>query len=145
MRSQSSAGQDNLRIDWRSGGGDRALIARQAGELVALNPDILLAVGTLSVEQLRKHAAATPIVFAVVTDRVGQGFVKSFSHPGGNITGFTDDDGPMAGKWLEMLTQITPKVSRIAVIYNPMTAPSAWPHAARDRTGGARARAGAGP
>ena len=117
--------QDNLRIDWRSGGGDRALIARQAGELVALGPDILLAIGTPSVEELRKRAATTPIVFAVVTDPVGQGFVKTLSHPGGNITGFTDYDGPMAGKWLEMLTQITPKVSRIAVVYNPATAPFA--------------------
>ncbi|MGY8668549.1 ABC transporter substrate-binding protein [Bradyrhizobium sp. UFLA05-109] len=117
--------QDNLLIDWRSGGGDRTLIARQAGELVALNPDILLAIGTPSVEELRKRAAATPIVFAIVTDPVGQGFVKALSHPGGNITGFTDYDGPMAGKWLEMLTQITPKVSRIAVVYNPATAPFA--------------------
>ncbi|WP_027522249.1 ABC transporter substrate-binding protein [Bradyrhizobium sp. Ec3.3] len=117
--------QDNLRIEWRHGGGDRALIARQAGELLALNPDILLAIGTPSVVELRKRAAATPIVFAVVTDPVGQGFVKTLSHPGGNITGFTDYDGPMAGKWLEMLTQITPKVSRIAVVYNPSTAPFA--------------------
>ncbi|MGV7216444.1 ABC transporter substrate-binding protein [Bradyrhizobium sp. UFLA05-112] len=117
--------QDNLRIDWRSGGGDRALIARQAGELVTLNPDILLAVGTPCVEELRKRTSTMPIVFAVVTDPVGQGFVEALAHPGGNITGFTDYDGPMAGKWLHMLTQIAPPVRRVAVIYNPATAPFA--------------------
>lgn len=116
---------DNLQIDWRSGRGDRALIARFAGELAALNPDILLAIGTPSVEELRKRTASIPMVFAVVTDPVGQGFVESLARPGGSITGFTDFDGPMAGKWLEMLTQVTPKVSRVRVVYNPATAPFA--------------------
>lgn len=115
----------NLEIDWRSGGGDRARIARLADELVALKPDILLAVGTPSVEELRQRTATTPIVFAVVTDPVGQGFVQNLAHPGGNITGFTDYDGPLAGKWLEMLTQVTPRVARVHVVYNPATAPFA--------------------
>ncbi len=96
-----------------------------AGELLALNPDILLAVGTPSVEELRKRTDKTPIVFAVVTDPVGQGFVQNLAHPGGNVTGFTDYDGPMAGKWLEMLAQITPPVRRAVVVYNPATAPFA--------------------
>ncbi|MBR0828919.1 ABC transporter substrate-binding protein [Bradyrhizobium manausense] len=117
--------QDNLQIDWRSGRGDRALIGRFAGELAGLNPDILLAIGTPSVEELRKRAGTTPMVFAVVTDPVGQGFVESLARPGGSVTGFTDFDGPMAGKWLEMLTQVTPKVSRVRVVYNPATAPFA--------------------
>src|SRR3954465_124821 len=116
---------DNLSIDWRSGAGDRARIARLAGELIALKPDILLALGTPSVEELRQRTATTPIVFAVVTDPVSQGFVQTLAHPGGNITGFTDYDGPLAGKWLEMLTQVTPKVSRVFVVYNPATAPFA--------------------
>ncbi|TYO65212.1 ABC transporter substrate-binding protein [Bradyrhizobium hipponense] len=115
----------NLEIDWRSGGGDRARIARLADELVALKPDILLAIGTPSVEELRQRTATTPIVFAVVTDPVGQGFVENLAHPGGNITGFTDYDGPLAGKWLEMLTQVTPRVARVFVVYNPATAPFA--------------------
>lgn len=115
----------NLGIDWRSGGGDRARIARLADELVALKPDILLAVGTPSVEELRQRTTTIPIVFAVVTDPVSQGFVKNLAHPGGNVTGFTDYDGPLAGKWLEMLTQVTPKVSRVFVVYNPATAPFA--------------------
>ncbi|WP_456617395.1 ABC transporter substrate-binding protein [Bradyrhizobium sp. P5_C12] len=115
----------NLKVDWRSGGGDRARIARLADELIALKPDILLAVGTPSVEELRKRTATTPIVFAVVTDPVSQGFVQNLAHPGGNITGFTDYDGPLAGKWLEMLTQVTPRVARVFVVYNPATAPFA--------------------
>jgi putative ABC transport system substrate-binding protein len=117
--------RDNLKVDWRSGAGDRAQIARLADELIVLKPDILLAIGTPSVEELRQRTTTTPIVFAVVTDPVSQGFVKNLAHPGGNITGFTDYDGPLAGKWLEMLTQITPKVSRVFVVYNPATAPFA--------------------
>lgn len=117
--------RDNLRIDWRSGGGDRTRIARLADELVALKPDILLAVGTPSVEELRQRTTTIPIVFAVVTDPVSQGFVKNLAHPGGNVTGFTDYDGPLAGKWLEMLTQVTPQVRHVFVVYNPATAPFA--------------------
>ncbi|MFB6461176.1 ABC transporter substrate-binding protein [Bradyrhizobium tunisiense] len=117
--------RDNLKIDWRSGGGDRARIAELANELIALKPDILLAVGTPSVEELRRRTATIPIVFAVVTDPVSQGFVENLAHPGGNVTGFTDYDGPLAGKWLEMLTQVTPPVRRVFVVYNPDTAPFA--------------------
>ncbi|MDF0582599.1 ABC transporter substrate-binding protein [Bradyrhizobium yuanmingense] len=117
--------RDNLKIDWRNGGGDRARIAQLADELIALKPDILLAVGTPSVEELRRRTTTIPIVFAVVTDPVSQGFVENLAHPGGNLTGFTDYDGPLAGKWLEMLTQVTPKVSRVAVVFNPATAPFA--------------------
>jgi putative ABC transport system substrate-binding protein len=117
--------RDGLEIDWRSGAGDRATIARLADELIAFKPDILLAIGTPSVEELRRRTTTIPIVFAVVTDPVSQGFVQNLAHPGGNITGFTDYDGPLAGKWLEMLTQVTPKVSRAFVVYNPATAPFA--------------------
>jgi putative ABC transport system substrate-binding protein len=115
----------NLRIDWRNGDSDRALIARFADELVELAPDVLFAIGTPCVEELRRRTSAIPIVFAVVTDPVDQGFVASLSQPGGNITGFTDYDPPMAGKWLEMLTQIAPPAARAVVLYNPATAPFA--------------------
>jgi putative ABC transport system substrate-binding protein len=115
----------NLRIDWRDGNSDRALIERSADELVASAPDVLLAIGTPCVEELRRRTSTIPIVFAVVTDPIDQGFVASLSHPGGNITGFTDYDLPMAGKWLEMLTQITPPAAHVAVLYNPSTAPFA--------------------
>ncbi|SDR58097.1 putative ABC transport system substrate-binding protein [Rhizobiales bacterium GAS113] len=115
----------NLRIDWRYGGGDHARMARFAGELVALAPDVILAVSTPCVEELRRRTSTIPIVFAIITDPVGQGFVASLSRPGGNITGFTDFDTPMAGKWLGMLAQITPPVAHVAVLYNPATAPFA--------------------
>ena len=115
----------DLRIDWRDGNSDRALIGRSADELVASAPDVLLAIGTPCVEELRRRTGTIPIVFAVVTDPIEQGFVASLPHPGGNITGFTDYDGPMAGKWLEMLTQIAPPASDVAVLYNPSTAPFA--------------------
>ena len=115
----------NLHIDWRDGGSDLALIERFSDELVATAPDVLLAIGTPCVEKLRRRTGTIPIVFAVVTDPVGQGFVASLARPGGNITGFTDYEGPMAGKWLEMLTQITPPAAHVAVLYNPATAPFA--------------------
>ena len=115
----------NLRIDWRNGGRDAAVIAHHAGELIAARPDVLLAIGTPCVEALRQRTGTIPIVFAVVTDPVSQGMVTSLSHPGRNITGFTDYDGPMAGKWLDMLTEIAPRPSRVTVLYNPATAPFA--------------------
>ncbi len=84
-----------------------------------------MAHGSPSVEALRREAGTIPIVFTLVIDPVGQGFVASLAHPGGNITGFSGFDPPMAGKWLEMLTQIAPPVARVAVLYNPATAPFA--------------------
>jgi putative ABC transport system substrate-binding protein len=115
----------NLRIDWRWAGGDPALYERYAAELIALNPEMLVAWGSPSVAALRRQMSTIPIVLVNVTDPVGQGFVESLAHPGGNITGFTDYDPPMAGKWLGMLTQITPPVARVAVLFNPATAPFA--------------------
>ena len=81
--------------------------------------------GSPAVEALRRQTSTIPIVFALVTDPVGQGFVASLARPGGNITGFSAYDPPMAGKWLGMLTQITPPVARVAVLFNPATAPYA--------------------
>ena len=115
----------NLRIDWRWASGDPALYERYAVELIALNPDVLVAWGSPSVAALRRQISTIPIVLVNVTDPVGQGFVESLARPGGNITGFTDYDPPMAGKWLGMLTQITPPVARVAVLFNPATAPFA--------------------
>jgi ABC-type uncharacterized transport system substrate-binding protein len=115
----------NLRVDWRWAGGDPADFDRYAAELVALGPDVLLAQSSPSVVALRQKTSTMPIVFTMVTDPVGQGFVESLARPGGNITGFSDFNVLMAGKWLEMLTQVTPPVSRVAVLYNPATAPYA--------------------
>ena len=78
-----------------------------------------------SVAALRRQTSTIPVVFTVVADPVGQGFVASLARPGGTITGFSSFDPPMTGKWLQMLTQITPPVARVAVLYNPATAPYA--------------------
>src|SRR6516164_11335183 len=115
----------NLRIDWRWAGGDPALYGRYAAELIALDPEVLVAWGSPSVAALRRQSSTIPIVIVNVTDPVGQGFVGSLAHPGGNITGFTDYDPPMAGKWLGMLTQMIPPVARVAVLFNPATTPFA--------------------
>ncbi len=115
----------NLQIDWRWTGGTPALIERDAAELVASGPDVLLAQGSPSVAALKRRTSTIPIVFTMVSDPVGQNFVESLAHPGSNITGFSDFNPQVAGKWLEILTQMTPPVSRVAVLYNPETAPYA--------------------
>jgi putative ABC transport system substrate-binding protein len=115
----------DLHIDWRWAGGDPALFQRYATEMVALSPEVLLAEASPSVEALRRQTSTIPIVFLIVTDPVGQGFVESLARPGGNITGFSNYDPPMSGKWLGMLREITPPVARVAVLYNPATAPYA--------------------
>jgi putative ABC transport system substrate-binding protein len=115
----------NLRIDWRWGGGDPALLERYAAELVDLDPDALFAQASPSVAALRLKTSKIPIVFTMVSDPVGQGFVAGMARPGGNVTGFSDFNPPLAGKWLAMLTQLTPSVARAAVLYNPATTPYA--------------------
>lgn len=113
----------NLRIDLRGSAGDPALYARYAAELVALDPDVLFASSAPALEALRRQTSTIPIVFTLVVDPVGLGFVPSLARPGGNITGFSAYDSPMAAKWLQMLTQITPPVSHAVVSFNPETTP----------------------
>jgi putative ABC transport system substrate-binding protein len=115
----------NLRIDWRWGGGDHSLIERYAAELVTLGYDVIFAESSPAVAALRQQKSTIPIVFMNVTDPVGQGFVESLARPGGTITGFSNFDAPMAGKWLQMLTQINPPVVRVGVLFNPATTPYA--------------------
>jgi putative ABC transport system substrate-binding protein len=112
----------NLRIDWRWAGGNPALYEQYAAELIPLDPEVLVVWGSPGVAALRRQNSTIPIVLVLITDPVGQGFVESLARPGGNITGFTDYDPPMAGKWLRMLTQIIPPVTRVAVLFNPTTA-----------------------
>ena len=115
----------NLQIDWRWYGADAALAERQAAELIALKPDVILAGGNPAVEKLRQQSKTTPVVFALVSDPVGLGYVGSLAHPGGNLTGFESYTPPIYTKELQMLTQITPPATAVAVLYNPATAPYA--------------------
>jgi putative ABC transport system substrate-binding protein len=113
----------NIRIDSRFVVGDPALFKTYATELVGLSPDVLLAGTSLAIIQLRQQTRTIPIVFVNVSDPVGQGFVESLAKPGGNVTGFTAYDAPLMAKWLQLLKEIAPRVSRVAVIFNPDTTP----------------------
>jgi putative tryptophan/tyrosine transport system substrate-binding protein len=108
----------NVRIDTRWGEDDADRERKYATELVVLAPDIILASGTLSVAALQQVSRALPIVFAAVTDPVGAGFVDSLARPGGNANGFMIYEYSLSAKWLELLKQIAPSVTRVAVIRN---------------------------
>src|SRR5947208_14200288 len=108
----------NLRIDTRWANADD--IRRHAAELAALAPDVLLAgTGTATVAPLLEVTRTVPIVFVSVIDPVGAGFVASLAQPGGNATGFTIYEYGMSGKWLELLKEIAPRVTRVAVLRDP--------------------------
>ena len=98
---------------------------RFAKELVALQPDLILSQSTPTTAALLQQTRTIPIIFAIVADPVGSGFVASFPRPGGNVTGFTNMEPTMAGKWLELLKEIAPRVARVAFLFNPATAPYA--------------------
>jgi putative tryptophan/tyrosine transport system substrate-binding protein len=106
----------NVRIDYRWGGADCERFRRGAAELIALAPDAILASGTPSVAALQQATGRTPIVFAQVTDPVGSGLVESLARPGGNTTGFTAFEYGVGAKWLELLKEIAPRVTRVAVL-----------------------------
>src|SRR6516164_751081 len=109
----------NARIDIRWGGNDVDRERRYAAELVALAPDIILASGTVSVAALQHATRALPVVFAGVSDPVGAGLVDTLARPGGNVTGFMNFEYNLSGKWLELLKQIAPRVTRAAILRNP--------------------------
>jgi putative ABC transport system substrate-binding protein len=115
----------NLQIDWRWYGADAALAERQAAELIALKPDVIVAGGNPAVEKIRQQSKAIPVVFALVSDPVGLGYVDSLAHPGGNLTGFESYTPPIYTKELQILTEITPPAATVAILYNPATAPYA--------------------
>jgi putative ABC transport system substrate-binding protein len=111
----------NIRFEYRWGGGDINKIRQQAEELVALAPDVILAIGGPAMDQLHQVTRTVPIVFVIVPDPVGSGLVARLSRPGGNATGFVQFEYSLAGKWLEVLKQIAPGVTRVGVLRDPDT------------------------
>ena len=106
----------NVRIDYRWGPGNAETMREHAAELVALAPDVVLASGSAAVAPLLEASRAVPIVFASVADPVAAGYVESLERPGGNATGFTVFEYSISGKWLELLKEVAPRVTRAAVL-----------------------------
>ena len=113
----------NLRFDHRWAAGNSTRIQAFAKALVALQPDVIVGHVTPAVAALQKETSTIPIVFIQVSDPIGAGFIANLAHPGGNITGFTTYEPTMVGKWVEMLKEMAPRVSRLAFLFNPQTAP----------------------
>jgi ABC-type uncharacterized transport system substrate-binding protein len=109
----------NIQIEFRWAGSDTERIRKYAAELLALAPDVILAPGTATVGPLLRMTSTVPIVFPIVVDPVGAGFVASLARPGGNATGFTQYEYGVSGKWPELLKQIAPSLTRAAVIRDP--------------------------
>jgi putative ABC transport system substrate-binding protein len=112
----------NVRIDYRWTGGDADDTRKYAAELVALAPDVILSSGTSTVAALQRATRAVPIVFTIVADPVGAGFVDSLARPGGNVTGFMNFEYSIGGKWLELLKEVAPSTTRAAVLRDPAIA-----------------------
>jgi putative ABC transport system substrate-binding protein len=116
----------NIQIDTRWATPDDAeSMRRLAKELVAPQPNVILSSTTPTTTALLQQTRTIPIVFAIVADPIGSGFVASFARPGGNVTGFIFTEPTMAGKWLELLKQIAPRIARVAMLFNPVSAPYA--------------------
>jgi putative tryptophan/tyrosine transport system substrate-binding protein len=113
----------NVRIDRRWIGGDASRYSTVAKELVSLQPDVIFTHTTAVTAAVQSETKAIPIVFALVSDPVASGFVESLSHPGGNITGFINLEVSLADKWVDLLKEIAPHTTRIAIMFNPQTAP----------------------
>jgi putative tryptophan/tyrosine transport system substrate-binding protein len=115
----------NIKLDYRWTGDNAAALEQAAEELVTLRPDLIVAGGSPATAFTLKHTNTIPVVFVNLVDPVGQGFVASLSHPGGNATGLVNLDPSMAGKWIGLLKEIVPTLTRIAVPFNPVSAPYA--------------------
>ena len=112
----------NVQIDIRWGVADAASSRRYAAEIVALAPDVILAAASAATAAVKEATRTLPIVFVNVTDPVGAGYVASLARPGGNVTGFTFVEYGMSGKWLELLKEIAPRVTRVAILRDPTLA-----------------------
>jgi putative tryptophan/tyrosine transport system substrate-binding protein len=112
----------SVHIDYRWAAADAARAQAYAAELVGLAPDVILGTNTPTVRALHQATKTIPIVFAGLSDPVGDGFVASLAKPGGNITGFSSLDAAIIGKWLQLLKEVAPATERVAVMFNPATA-----------------------
>jgi putative tryptophan/tyrosine transport system substrate-binding protein len=115
----------NIQIDTRWATADVKSLEQSAKQLVALQPDVILTGSTPATAAMRQQTNTIPIVFAMVGDPVGSGFVASLSRPGGNLTGFTPIENSLGGKWVELLKEIAPRVARVAMVFDPAMAPFA--------------------
>jgi putative ABC transport system substrate-binding protein len=114
----------NLRIETRwANPADPESMHRYAKELVALQPELILSQSTPATAALLQETRTIPVIFGIVADPIGSGFVASFPHPGGNATGFAVAEPTQAGKWMELLKEIAPQVTRVAALFNPAMAP----------------------
>jgi len=114
---------DNLTIDYRWDLFDVEKARRAGAEILNLSPDLVLCGGTPSALAMQRATRTVPIVFAFVTDPVGQGIVSNLARPGGNLTGFSYFEPPVAAKWLELLKEIAPQINRVAFVFNPVSSP----------------------
>jgi putative ABC transport system substrate-binding protein len=113
----------NLRIDVCWNAGDAALARTYAAQLIGLTPDLILAASTTNLTVVQQATSTVPVVFVQVSDPVEQGFVASITKPGGNLTGFSMYEFSVGGKWVDLLKEIAPSLSRVAVMFNPDTSP----------------------
>ncbi len=113
----------NLQIEYRFTGTNPELINKTVAEVVRMAPDVIVANSSAVMVALRSATSTLPILFAVVSDPVGQGFISNLAHPGGNITGFSFIETDMVGKWVNLLGDVKPNLSRVALMFNPDSAP----------------------
>jgi len=113
----------NIQVETRWAASDMALLEQFAKELVAMRPDLILSANTPTTAALLQQTRTIPIVFANVADPVGDGFLASLARPGGNVTGFSNLEASMAGKWVELLKEIAPNVTKATAMFNPNSSP----------------------
>jgi putative ABC transport system substrate-binding protein len=113
----------NIRIDVRHGGSDPKRIEAITSELLETKPDVVVSGTSIAIAQILRRAPTVPVVFASITDPIGQGFVASLSRPGGNATGFAAYEASLGGKWIEILKEVAPSLTRAAILYEPISAP----------------------
>ena len=114
----------NIKIEYRWGTGDARVIRAYAAELIGLAPEVIVTRGSTALRTMQQETNSIPVLFVQVSDPIGSGFVASLAHPSGNITGFANHEDTMAAKWLELLKEIAPQITRAAVVHYPENPPA---------------------